>query len=125
MIFADSCLVQKKNDSVEKAWKHFFGTEKKFPGYNKIHADMVTLGYDRDFILDPFNQIKETSSPNGGKPVKTEAGIRVWTSQVAESQRYKVMNKPGSNMVVNKVTMWLGIALVLELLVWGIMKATQ
>lgn len=121
--FEDTCLVEKKDNEVIKAWKHFFGPELIFNGYKNIHADMVTLCFDRDFILDPFDAVPVVDNPQAGKPARNEHGIRSWTAQVAEAQRYKVVNKPGSSLLVDKISMFLGIALIIMLLILGMSKA--
>lgn len=123
MPFEDACLVEKKNGEAEKAWAHFYSAELRFNGYRGIGADMVTLSFNRDFILDPFNSVKEVTTPSdGGKPKKDPLSIRAWTSKIAESQRYKVVSKPGNTLLVNRISMFLGIALILELLIIGAIK---
>jgi len=115
----DSCLVEKQKGVVIKAWKHFYSSQIVFNGYKKIHADMVTMGFDRDFILDPFNKIPVMGNTSG-KPGKTEVEIKKWTSQIAEGKRYQVMSNPSGMMLIEKITMWLGIGLVLLILIFGI-----
>jgi hypothetical protein len=120
--FEDACLVEKKNETVVKAWAHFYDAEIPFNGYGSMRADAVTLGFNRDFILDPFNKVPlaENGTDRKGKPKANESSIRSWTAQVAESERYKVMNHPGSTLLINKITMWLGIGLIIELLLFGL-----
>jgi hypothetical protein len=125
-LFTDSCLVDKKDNNVVKAWKHFYSADLRFDGFKNIKADMVSLGFDRDFILDPFNKVPVTDTPNaGGKPKATESDIKKWTAQVAESQRYKVMNKPGNMLIYDKITIFLGVGLILELIALGISIAMR
>jgi len=127
----DTFLVEKRGDDIIKGWKHFFKLQFPFAGlggklaeFKKgIGADMVTLGFDRDIIFDPFNQVPVTNNPNSGKPAKTDTAVKQWTAQVAESQRYKVMNKPGTSLLLDKVTLWLGIGLILLILILGMSKA--
>lgn len=115
--FEDACLVEKKDKEVIRAWKHFYTAEIPFDGYKGMTADMVTMTFNRDFILDIFNKVPVSANASAGKPkANDEKSIREWTSQVAESERYKVMNKKGSMLLIEKITMWLGIALILELL---------
>jgi len=118
----DSCLVEKANGEVVKAWKHFYCNQLTFDGYKNIHAAMVTLGFDRDFVLDPFNKIPVAGDVSG-KPKRNEADIKKWTSQVAESQRYKVMNKHGNLLLLDKITMFLGIGLLLLIIIYGATRA--
>ncbi len=121
-LIEDSCFVTKQDGIVTKAWKHFYSNEIPFNGYKGIHADAVTMSFDRDFILDLFNKVP-TSVDVSGKPKKNENDIKKWTAQVAESQRFKVMNKGGSSTILDKVTWFLGIGLLLMILAYGAMKA--
>lgn len=123
--FKDSCLVEEKNNEVEKAWAHFYGAELRFDGYKNMKADMVTLSFNRDFILDPFNKVRVATTPNQGKPRKDDTDIKKWTSKIAEAQRYKVMSKPGNMLLVNRITLFLGSALILELIIMGISLARR
>jgi hypothetical protein len=124
-LFSDTCLIEKKDEAIVKAWKHFYSTDLRFDGYRGFKADMIAIGFDRDFILDLYDKVPVSATPNSGKPdSKSDAGIKAWTAQVAEAQRYKVMNKPTTLLLWDKITMWLGIGLVLELIALGISKAT-
>lgn len=117
----DSCLVEKQDNNIVKAWKHFYGTEMRFDGYGKLKPDGVTLSFDRDFIFDPFNKVPDITKIRGGKPLSNEGSIKAYCSSIAEGQRYKVMNKPGNMLLINKITLFLGAALVMEILLWGAM----
>ena len=48
----DTFLVEKFNKEVVKGWKHYFKLQVPFPGLKGIAADMVTMGCDRDIVLD-------------------------------------------------------------------------
>jgi hypothetical protein len=117
-----ACLIDKKDGNIIKGWKHFFATEAWFTGFRNMHADAVTLTCDRDFIMDPFNRIKEASDPNSGKPKKGEGDIKKWTAQIAESMRYIVMNKPGNLLLMDRIALFLGVGLIIELLLFGASK---
>jgi hypothetical protein len=116
-------LVEKKDNKVVRAWRHFFNAEKHFDGFKNMRAGNITITCGRDFILDPFNQIPEGATPAAGKPKKDDASIKKWTSEVAEAQRYIVMNKPSNMLIYDKITMFLGIAFILEVLLFGASKA--
>lgn len=122
--FEDACLVERKDNNIVRAWKHFYNNEFLFNGYKKVKADMVTLGFNRDIILDPFNTVPERPSPNSGKPLPNETSIKKWTGEVAESQRYKAINKPGNMLIWDKITMFLGIALLLMVIAFLIARVT-
>lgn len=123
MPMEDTCMVEKKNGEIDRAWAHFYSSEFNFDGYKGIHADSVTLGFNRDFILDPFDRVKEATTPSGGKPKKDESAIKNWTKEIAEGQRYKVMNKPGNMLLVNKITIFLGVGMIINLIIMGITLA--
>jgi len=76
---------------------------------------MVTIAFDRDIILDPYDQLSPTEKPEKGPQL-----IKNWISRIGEGQRYKVQNKPGSMLMLDKITMFLGTALVLEWVIIGI-----
>ena len=119
----DNCLVEEKEGVVIKAFPHFYAAEKQFDGYLKMPADMVTLSFDRDFILDPFDVIPKDTTINGKPKSKDEVTVKAWLAQIGESQRYKVMNKGGSTLLIEKITMFLGGGLLLMIIGLIITKA--
>ena len=86
-----------------------------------IGADMVTLGFDRDIILDPFGIVDDKEKPEKNKKINENS----WITDVAEGQRYKVQNKPGNRLLVDKITLIIGVATLIIVLaiagraVWG------
>lgn len=117
----DTFMVEKKGDEILKGWKHFYKLQFPFAGYKGMQADMVTLGFDRDIILDPFGIVKDADKPDKGKPINENKFI----TEIAETQRYKHQAKPGQQLLLNKVTIFLGIGTLLMALaaagkaVWG------
>ena|SRR3990172_7909042 len=95
----DTVLEQKVNGEVKSCWKHFFQLQFPFQGYKNIGADMVTLGYARDIILDPFGIL-----PAGEKPIPGHRLDKEWITEVAETQRYKHQNKPQKTLLTDSVT---------------------
>lgn len=121
----DTFLVEKRGDDIIKGWKHFFKLQFPFAGLGGkikgIGADMVTLGFDRDIVLDPFNIVEDKDKPDKHKKIDENK----WITDVAEGQRYKAQNKPGSRLLVDKVILLLGVATLIIVLgiagraVWG------
>ena len=66
----DTFLVEKKNDEIIKGWKHFYRNQFPFAGYKGIKPDQVTLSYDRDIILDPYNLVDEKDKPDKHRKIK-------------------------------------------------------
>ena len=117
----DTFLVEKVKDNIIKGWKHFYKLQFPFPGHGHIQADMVTLGFDRDIVLDPYNIVDENEKPDKHKKIDENS----WITDVADGQRYKAQNKPKSMLLVDKITIFIGIATLLVVIgmaargVWG------
>jgi hypothetical protein len=119
----DSCIAQETDGKVLKAWPHFYAGEIQFDGHKGIQGDMVTLSFDRDMILDPFERVPISESTSG-KPRKDDVSVKKWLAQIAESQRYKVMSKPSSMMLIDKITLFLGSGFILMVLGFVISKVS-
>ncbi len=121
LLIEDTFLVEKAGDDIIKGWKHFFKLQFPFPGLKGITADMVTLGFDRDIILDPYGLVDEKDKPDKHRKINDND----WITDVAEGQRYKAQNKPGTMLLLDKITMFLGAAVLIIVLaiaaraVWG------
>lgn len=111
------CLLEKDGDDIKRAWKHFYGNEFYFPGYKSIPAGMVTLGYARDIILDPFDKIPKGTEINQ-KPGKDQ--IKEWISKIAENMRHVYRAKRNTMTTGDKVTWVLIGVLVIETIGWFI-----
>ena len=121
LFIEDTFLVEKRGDDIVKGWKHFFKLQFPFAGLKGIAADMVTLGFDRDIILDSYNLVDENDKPDKHRKINDND----WITDVAEGQRYKAQNKPGSMLLLDKITVFLGVAVLIIVLamaaraVWG------
>lgn len=121
MYIEDTFLVEKIKDIIIKGWKHFYKLQFPFPGGEGIPADMVTLAFDRDIILDPYNILDEKEKPSRNRNINDNP----WITEVAEGQRYKAQNKPKTMLLVEKITMFIGIATLIVVIgmaargVWG------
>lgn len=108
----DTFLVEKVNQNIVKGWKLLFKLQFPFDGYKALSADMVTLGYSRDIILDPYGIVSEAEKPEPGMDKLNKS----WITQIAEAQLYKQRNKAKPMLLVNKITLFLGISLVIQVL---------
>jgi len=111
----DAHLVEQAEGIVVKAFPLFYASEIQFNGHKGIPADMMSLSFDRDMILDPFGKVPVRENISG-KPGTDEVSIGKWLAKIAESQRYKVMVKQGSLLLIEKITLFLGIGLILEII---------
>lgn len=121
LLIMDTFLVEKYKDDIIKGWKHFYKLQFPFAGLKGISADMVTLGFDRDIILDPYGIVDEKEKPNKNRKINDNP----WITEVADGQRYKAQNNPGNMLMLDKITVFLGVATLLIVLaiaaraVWG------
>lgn len=83
-----SCLIEKEGENLVRGWKHFYGNQLRFVGYGAIPAAMVTLGFARDVILDPFNKVPIGEAVSEKPKAKDSIGLRKWISKIAENQRH-------------------------------------
>ena len=113
-----SCLVEKQKGNLVRAWKHFFGNQFYFPGYRGISADTVTLGFNRDIILDPFNKIP-TGEAVSEKP-KDALGLKKWIAKIAENQRHIYRTLRKSTFKEDFINWSLMGVLVVMILMWAI-----
>ena len=79
----------------------------------------------RDFIAEVESDVT-LDNLFDTKPLKNKKiNENDWITEVAEGQRYKAQNKPGNRLLVEKVTIFLGVATLLIVLaiaaraVWG------
>lgn len=115
-----SCLVEKEDGIIKKAWKHFYATELPFHGYMKITPTMVTIGFGRDIILDPFKRVPEGDLASN-KPKPTLDKIKSWIAKIAESQRQIRRTKRSTTFLTNKI-IWAEIGLIFLFGVGWIMR---
>ncbi len=129
----DTFLVEKDNNGeITRGWKHFYRNQFPFAGYKNIKPGQVTLSFDRDIILDPFGLIKEDIDNPEKAPSKTVmnvetkneqvAGVKSWLSSIGEARRLKMMSNRGKEANYNKLMVFLGSGLMLELVIIGILS---
>jgi len=126
----DTFLVEKNNEEILRGWKHFFRNQFPFAGYKSIKADQVTLSYDRDIILDPYGLIQgDKDSPDnrsvrvvtGATKDAKRTGVELWLADVGEARRLKMMASRAKATNYNKVILFLGSVLIMQLLIIGIL----
>lgn len=101
----DTFLVEKKDGAILRGWKHFFSLQFPFAGKRGIAADMVTLGFSRDIVLDPFDIIPSDEKPEKHKKLNDNP----WVSEVAESRVYKHQVAGQKMLLYDKITLGLGV----------------
>ena len=117
---AYSCLVERREGKLKRAWKHFYGSQLFFPGYKNMTADSVTLGFARDIILDPFNKIPIGESVGEKPKIKDTTSLGKWIAKIAENQRHTYRSKRKSQRKEDMVNWALITVLIIMAVVWGI-----
>lgn len=117
----DTFLVEKVKDEIVRGWKHFYRNQFPFPGYKGMRSDLVTLSYDRDIILDPYGLVNDDRDNPEKKTVQGQpGGVRAWLIEIGEARRLKMMANRSKTKNYNMVIIFLGSALMIELLIIGI-----
>ncbi len=112
LFIEDTFLVEKVQDDIIKGWKHFYKLQFPFAGLKGISPDMVTLGFDRDIILDLYSIVDDKDKPDKLKKINEND----WITDVADGQRYKAQNKPRSTLLADKITIMIGACVLLLVL---------
>ena len=115
----NSFLIEKTSTGeADKAWMMRYKLLKRFDGFKGIGADMVTISYARDIVFDPFNQLRINEKPEKGKAL-TKAFIK----KIAEAICYQHERTAKGSTLSDKVTVFIGITMVLLALAIGIKAA--
>jgi len=115
-----SCLVEKVKGNLVRGWKHFFGNQFYFPGYRNISADMITLGFARDIILDPFGKIPVGASVSEKPKAKDSEGLKKWIAKIAENQRHIYRTLRKSTFKEDFINWSLMGVLIIMILMWAL-----
>src|SRR3972149_140555 len=120
-----SCLVEMAGEKIVKAWKHFYGCQLPVAGYKNMSADMVTLGFARDIILDVFNKVPEGNDIMNKPNLRDKASMGKWIANIAENQRHFFRAKRESQVWTSRVTWALIAVLVIMVIFWGMAFARR
>jgi len=106
----DGSIVIKKNDTIVKGWpiinKLMLKVKKDTLGYKKSERIMVIN--DSDIIEDLFNVLKPDEKPQAGPGL-----VKEYVKNKGEAVLYRHQAKPKSTTILNRIVMFLGIALVI------------
>ncbi len=112
-----SLIERNTHDEVSIGWPHLYENLFPFDGYKykgkNIPAGMVTVSFSRDIIWDEAGIVDD-------KPTKGGGLIKEWITKRAESQRYRTQIKPGTSLLMNRITLFLGIGIIGLLLLIGL-----
>jgi hypothetical protein len=109
-----SFFVDKKNGEIVAGWKDVYKLRKLFTGFQKsIKPGTITMIYDRDIVLDPFDQAPQSDMP-GKKAMLTHP----FFTKIAETTLYDINAKNKQLSSLDRLIMILGIGFGIELFVF-------
>ena len=97
------------------AWMMPYKLLKRFDGWGKVGADMVTVSFARDIVFDPFGELS-----GGEKPIKGADLRKDFVRKIAESTVYRHRQQAKGSLIMDKVTTFLGVVVILLALAIGL-----
>ena len=113
-----SSLCEVDGEDITRGWPLFNKLLKRFDGGNGLPSGMVQIAFERDIILDPYSQVDPAEKPEKGPGL-----VKEWIRNVAETARYKHQKRRAVNQIWSKVTLFMGGALILMVLMIGLKLA--
>lgn len=111
-------------EEVSRGWLHSYTNQYNFDGYGKIRPDMVTIGYERNYLLDIYGVVPVIEKSNfktedkAAKHNQKPADARdPWLVGVGNNSRLKIEQNRGKGTNYDKIVMYLGFFLLSEVLV--------
>ena len=116
-------VVRNEAGEVVKGWLHSYNNQVPFPGYFRIQPDMVTICYERNYLLDPYGFVPQDEKSTGVKDLKVTPGKKPiniethdpWLVSVGKNSRLKILQKRGQGSNYDKVITFLGWMLFAEI----------
>lgn len=103
----------------KRSWIDYYKCLYPFDGYKNIPADVIQLAYSRHFHLEIHDILSDDERPPDDDAMDTP-----FISGIAEARCIELSKAAKPRSIYEKMTVILGIALVLEVLLWGIGYAT-
>ena len=122
----DTIMVERNKDkTVKNGWKHFYSLEFPCAGYKGVaQPGSYTLSYGRDVIFDLYGILPDADKPDKGLPpakgLQRVDNIIKWLVNIGNVQRMKIIAKRSKNQVYERITLFLGIGLMLQFLIIAI-----
>jgi len=102
------------------SWWDPYGTLYPFDGFRGISSGAVQLAYRRHFHLEIHDIL-----PKEKRPPESDSMNTPWITAIAESRCIEITKSAKPKTIYEKLTTIFGIALVLEMIIWGIGYATR
>jgi len=97
------------------SWWDPYATLYPFDGYKGIPAGAVQMAYGRHFHLEMHDILSDEQRPPDENAMDTP-----WITAIAEARCVEITKAAKPRTIYEKLTLILGLALILEVLIWGI-----
>lgn len=101
------------------SWWDPYATLYPFDGYKKIPSDAVQLAYGRHFHLEIHDILSNEQRPPNEDSMDTP-----WITAIAEARCVEITKAAKPKTIYEILTKILGLALIIEMIIWGIGYAT-
>lgn len=116
-----TCIVEKdSNNVVTQGWKHYYKLQFPFYGYKNIPAGDLTVSFSRDIVLDDWGILKKDEKPPEKMPLNCP-----FIAEIADSRMYQIEAETKGYKLTDKIIMFLGAAIIIELLIMGLRVVTS
>lgn len=119
-IVGESVAQYDETDNPTAAWIDFYETLYPFNGYGGVGADAVQLAYGRHFHLEVHDILDDEKRPPDSDVVDND-----YISGIADARGMELVKNIKPKTVYEKMTILLGSALILEILIWGVALAIK
>ena len=102
-----------------RSWIDYYQTLYPFDGYRGIPADSIQLAYSRHFHLEIHDILQEQDRPPEGDAMNSP-----FIAAIAEARAIEITKAKKTKTIYENMTVLLGVALMIEMLIWGIGYAT-
>lgn len=118
-IIGESATELDETKSPKRSWIDYYQTLYPFNGYRGISADIVQLAYSRHFHLEIHDILTDEQRPPDGDSMNNP-----FITAIAEARAIEISKAKKPRSIYEKLTILLGAALIIEMLIWGIGHAT-
>jgi len=107
-----------ENAMPKRSWVDYYQELYPFDGYRSIPADAVQLAYGRHFHMEVHDILEDDNKP----PDKSELDSP-FISAIAEARAVEITRAAKPHSSYDRLILFLGSSLVLEVIIWGIAYA--
>ena len=116
LIIGESATEMDNQNEPVNSWWDPYATLYPFDGYKKIPAAAIQLAYSRHYHLEIHDILTEEQRPPDGDDSMDSPFI----TAIAEARAAELTRSAKPRTVWEKLTWMLGVALLIEMLIWGI-----